>query len=506
MVTNLSQTWNYKQDGIPKRQVMTFVAFIGYTYLFMLRVNVNIVVVAMVNYTAIPHTNITVAEQCGRQDHQQHSYHPLSEEEDGEFVWNEQIQSLVSSSFFWGFIMTPLVGGILAERYGTKYLFAGATALAALVTVCLPPLARAGSPYFMLGRASIGFVQGVCSPSMHSLLSKWAPPEERSSMAAFIYAGSQMGTIVGLSLSGIIVDAWGWEAVFYIQGPMALIFLLMWMLLVYDSPDQHPRISAKERTFIRSVIGRSNTSQQQKMAVPWRSIASSAPVWALVISNVCNSWGFYMLLTELPIYMKTILHFDTKSNAILSSLPHLVMWIFSLLIAQIADWLSRHQLVSVTTIRKTANTISHAGPAVCLIIVSFVGCNSILTMALLTLAVGLQGAIYSGFMVNHLDIAPNFAGIIFGITTLFSAVPSWLAPLTVATLTKGQQTLGQWRIAFLLTAAILIAESIVFLLFASGQQQPWNEPSSTSTSTPVLPAANDGTIKSKQYPNQLTHL
>ena len=66
-------------DGIPKRQVMTFVAFIGYTYLFMLRVNVNIVVVAMVNYTAIPHTNITVAEQCGRQDHQQHSYHPLSE-------------------------------------------------------------------------------------------------------------------------------------------------------------------------------------------------------------------------------------------------------------------------------------------------------------------------------------------------------------------------------------------------------------------------------------------
>jgi len=450
---------------------MTFVAFIGYTYLFMLRVNVNIAIVAMVNYTAIPHTNITVAEECGREYEE-----PLSVSEDGEFVWNEQIQSLVSSAFFLGFIMTPLPGGILAERFGTKYLFAGATLIAAIVTTCLPLLARAGFTYFILGRALIGFVQGVCSPSMHSLLSKWAPPDERSSMAAFIYAGSQMGTIVGLTLSGLIVDSLGWEAVFYIEGPVALIFLLMWMTLVYDSPEQHPRISDKEKAYIARAMGKTGNNQK-KMPVPWKSIATSVPFWALLVANVSNSWGFYMMLTELPIYMKTILHFDTKSNALLSSLPHLFMWIFSIFIAQISDWLSHNQHVSVTTIRKTANTISHAGPAVCLIIVSYVGCNTTLTMIVLTLAVGLQGAIYSGFMVNHLDIAPNFAGVIFGITAIFSAIPSWVAPLTVATLTKGQQTLGQWRIAFLLTAAILLVDTFVFLLLGSGEEQPWNNPS-----------------------------
>jgi len=286
---------------------MTFVAFIGYTYLFMLRVNVNIAIVAMVNYTAIPHTNITVAEECGREYEE-----PLSVSEDGEFVWNEQIQSLVSSAFFLGFIMTPLPGGILAERFGTKYLFAGATLIAAIVTTCLPLLARAGFTYFILGRALIGFVQGVCSPSMHSLLSKWAPPDERSSMAAFIYAGSQMGTIVGLTLSGLIVDSLGWEAVFYIEGPVALIFLLMWMTLVYDSPEQHPRISDKEKAYIARAMGKTGNNQK-KMPVPWKSIATSVPFWALLVANVSNSWGFYMMLTELPIYMKTILHFDTKS-------------------------------------------------------------------------------------------------------------------------------------------------------------------------------------------------
>ena len=31
----------------------------------MLRLNVNIAIVAMVNFTAIPHTNVTIAEECG---------------------------------------------------------------------------------------------------------------------------------------------------------------------------------------------------------------------------------------------------------------------------------------------------------------------------------------------------------------------------------------------------------------------------------------------------------
>jgi len=55
-------------DGISARSVLTFVGFLGFTYCYMLRVNINIAVVAMVNYTAIPHTNITTAEECGRED------------------------------------------------------------------------------------------------------------------------------------------------------------------------------------------------------------------------------------------------------------------------------------------------------------------------------------------------------------------------------------------------------------------------------------------------------
>lgn len=54
--------------------------------------------------------------------------------------------------------------------------------------------------------------------------------------------------------------------------------------------------------------------------------------------------------------------------------------------------------------------LAHSGPAICLLGICFTGCKQELTIALLTLGVTLQGALYTGFFVNPLDIAPNFAG------------------------------------------------------------------------------------------------
>lgn len=56
-------------DGkIPTRYTVATVAFFNLLYVYMIRLNINIVIVAMVNYTAIPHTNITIAEECGHPD------------------------------------------------------------------------------------------------------------------------------------------------------------------------------------------------------------------------------------------------------------------------------------------------------------------------------------------------------------------------------------------------------------------------------------------------------
>ena len=51
-----------------------------------------------------------------------------------------------------------------------------------------------------------------------------------------------------------------------------------------------------------------------------------------------------------------------------------------------------------------------AFPAIFLIAAGYLGCNKVAAVATVTLAVGLAGLAMSGYGVNHLDIAPPFAG------------------------------------------------------------------------------------------------
>ena len=54
----------------------------------------------------------------------------------------------------------------------------------------------------------------------------------------------------------------------------------------------------------------------------------------------------------------------------------------------------------------------------------------------LTIAVGIGGFAWSGFSVNHLDIAPQFASILMGLSNTFATLPGIISPaLTGAVVT-----------------------------------------------------------------------
>lgn len=76
-------------------------------------------------------------------------------------------------------------------------------------------------------------------------------------------------------------------------------------------------------------------------------------------------------------------------------------------------------------------------PMFCLIGVSYVGCNRTLAVALMTIGVTCIGGMYSGFLANHIDIAPNFAGTLVAITNCVATIPGFVVPIFVGKLTHG---------------------------------------------------------------------
>ena len=59
-----------------------------------------------------------------------------------------------------------------------------------------------------------------------------------------------LGTVISVSFSGLLAAVLGWQEVFYVQGGLSLIFIVLWFAFVYDSPEKHPWISEAETELI----------------------------------------------------------------------------------------------------------------------------------------------------------------------------------------------------------------------------------------------------------------
>ncbi|KAF4517149.1 hypothetical protein B566_EDAN006448 [Ephemera danica] len=275
-------------------------------------------------------------------------------------------------------------------------------------------------------------IPGGLLPCSHALLARWAPPTERGRMSVYTYSGQPLGTVVALSGSGMLASSSaGWPMVFYVSGALGLATAVLWLWLVADSPAQHRLASAEECQYIESSIGGAKRDSSQHLETPWREILCSRPFWALLIAHSVQNWGFWTLLTQIPSYMSGVLDFHLKENGFLSALPYMAMWIFGLMLSCISDWMLSRKCYSVGTSRKIGNSLGHYGSAIALIVLGYVSADATVAVAILTLAVACNAGTMIGYQVNHIDLSPNFAGTMMGITNCVGNIMSILGPLLV---------------------------------------------------------------------------
>lgn len=118
-----------------------------------------------------------------------------------------------------------------------------------------------------------------------------------------------------------------------------------------------------------------------------------------------------------------IIYIETQ-NGLLSALPYLVLWHLIIVFSWVSDYIAKHNFMSNTNQRKMWNTIALWGGASTFFCLYFFDTTVTGAMVLLTLAVGLNSGIYTGFLINHLDLSPNFAGTLMGITNGLANITS----------------------------------------------------------------------------------
>lgn len=182
--------------------------------------------------------------------------------------------------------------------------------LKSILVTFTPQIARIGFSYMITKQVIDGLLGGFVFPCAHTLMGKWYHPDERGILAPTTLSGSIIGSIMMLAISGVIItSSIGWPGIFYIAGGAGILWSLVWFLFGGSSPSEYRYISTAELNYLENMPG----AAVFRKPIPWKNILLSPPVWALVVSQCGESWGFVMLQSWVPTYIDGVLHYNIES-------------------------------------------------------------------------------------------------------------------------------------------------------------------------------------------------
>ncbi|ALC42292.1 CG12490, partial [Drosophila busckii] len=434
------------------RHLQALLLFITITSIYIGRLNAGVSVVAMTN------------AESTNPDFPEHNWTPA------------QI-SYILSSFYWGYVITQFLGGYLCKLFGVKSVMFWAIFISGVCSAVTPLCIGWGGWGAYCGiRVLMGFAQGIIFPCIHQHLARWSPPQERNRLGALSHTGIECGNVLSMFVSGMIAKGpMGWPGISYISAIVAFVCCALWFVFASNNATESRFISDAEKKYIEESLQHGQNFHKAVIPIPWRAIWTSVPFMALLVARCSESWGLSTLQAEIPAYMHGVLEMDIGSNALFSALPFLAMWIMSYVYLIFADVLLTRQLLSLTGIRKTMNSLAFWIPAVTLIGIGFLDVDhKTWAIVLMTISVGVNSGATIGSSLNSIDLSPNHASILMGIiNTAANAVPI-ATPLVAGVIVTEKSDRTQWQIVFIISSVIFFVGNCIYLAFGTAVSQPWD--------------------------------
>jgi ACS family sodium-dependent inorganic phosphate cotransporter len=443
---------------------------------------------------------------------------PMAEE----FQWlTKSAQGSVLSAFFFGYIVTQVLGGVLSQRYGPKRVVVCAVFLWSTSTIIMPWCAFNSLGMLFASRVVLGIGEGVLLPCLHDIAVAWVPPHERATAACAITSGQFAGNGIAM-LAAPLVQLW-WPGVFYLFGTFGIVWCFAFLWLATSKPEESRRVRPAELGHIKgranhspfgaaSEHGRakdgiqlctvatrsdschgendsaghaSSASGQQRpeqtarqssfgcCTVPWRRFLCSRATFAIFAAHCSHNWSWYLLLSWLPTYL-TEQGADLQGAGFLAVLPQLVAFILANAGAALADRILLQRLGLPTKIvRRLLGTAAHFGPALSLAILAIAHSSTggqpgpYVSTSLATVAIGLGALVQAAFWTNIMDVAPRHAGILLGISNTLATLPGILCNLSTGQMLE--EGGAGWVAVFSLAASIELTGGLVFVSCAEGR-------------------------------------
>lgn len=297
--------------------------------------------------------------------------------------------------FYISYILFEIPSNVIMTKVGARRWIARIMITWGIVSTGMAFVHSANQLYvmrFLLGMAEAGFAPGIIY-----YISCWFPKSNRARAMSFFYMGSVAASIIGLPVSGAILNMHGiaeiagWRWLFALEGIPALVLgvLVLWRLP--DTPDHAPWLNPEQKSWLKQRLLQDNIGVEIGKNHAWWSALKDKTVLLLSLVWFLQAFGSIGITLFMPLIIKSMA--AEQSNfviSLLSAVPFVMACLFMYLNGRHSD--------------KTNERSWHLG------------------LPLIFSGLALAVAIYSGNLVVSYLLLVLTVGFNFALTPIFWAV------------------------------------------------------------------------------------
>jgi EmrB/QacA subfamily drug resistance transporter len=194
-----------------------------------------------------------------------------------EVVW-------VTSAYLLAYAVPLLITGRLGDRFGPKHLYLTGLTVFTLASVWCGFTNDISQ--LIVARVFQGFGASMMTPQTMAVITRIFPSTNRGQAMGLWGAVAGVATLVGPILGGVLVDALGWEWIFFINAPVGVVgFVLAWRLV--------PSLPTHTHRFDLLGVALSAVGMfclvfgiQEGQSYDWGTITGPLTVWSLIGAGV----------------------------------------------------------------------------------------------------------------------------------------------------------------------------------------------------------------------------
>jgi len=334
------------------------------------------------------------------------------------------------SAFFWIYAPIQLLIGRLCDRWPVYRVYGAGVALWAASTFLTSFVA--GITSLVVLRVLLGIGESVAFPGSSKMIARHVPAERRGLANAAVGAGLAAGPVVGTLAGGLITAFYGWRAMFLVFGLLTFVWLVPW----------------------RQVLAQIGPHEEKwgNDCVPVARLTRHFSLWAMAIGHFTNTYGFYFLLTWLPLFLVQQRGFSIVQMSYLATLSFAAQAVCALLFGWFTDhWRASGR--SEAAVRRGMLVVCHTILAVSIVGILAGGVGGWLALWLVLAGVGNAAGALNMYAIAQMFAGPRASGTWVGVQNGLGNFSGIVQPVVAGIIIDWT---GSYAGAFWLAAAVTI--------------------------------------------------